>query len=409
MNSASHSAGAAAPFDTATLERIQRELQAAGLDGWLLWDFHGANPVAGQLLGLPVLTRRYFVLLPAEGRPFALTHRIEQQPWESWPGEKRVYLSWRELEAGLAEMLTGRRRVAMEYVPENAVPYVDRTPAGLIELVRAAGPEVVSSADLVSTFYSRWSPEQQASHRRAAVHVRDTAHEAFRRVGEHIRRGDSINEWQLREWICNRLAERGLAIGVDSIVAIGPNAANPHYYPSAEEHREIQEGDLLLVDLFGKESEEAIYADQTWMAFVGEEAPPRLQEIFAAVRDGRDAAVDLLRQRWSAGEPTAGFEVDDAARAVIAARGFAESFIHRTGHSIDRELHGSGPNLDNLETRDTRRLIPGVGFSVEPGIYLAGDVGFRSEINVFLGQDGPEVTPREPQRELYPILAAEGG
>ncbi|HEV2130778.1 MAG TPA: M24 family metallopeptidase [Longimicrobiaceae bacterium] len=406
MNAASHSA-AAAPFDAATLERIQRELRAYGLDGWLLWDFHGANPVAGQLLGLPVLTRRYFVLLPAEGRPFALTHRIEQQPWESWPGEKQVYLSWRELEAGLSEMLAGRRRVAMEYVPDDAVPYVDRTPAGVVELVRAAGPEVVSSADLVSTFYSRWSPEQQASHRRAAVHVAGTVQDAFRRVGECLRRGESITEWELREWVCNQLADRGLAIGVDSIVAVGANAANPHYYPTAQEHREIREGDLLLVDLFGKESEEAIYADQTWMAYVGEAAPERLQEIFAAVRDGRDAAVELLRERWSAGEPIAGFEVDDAARAVIAGRGFGDHFIHRTGHSIDRELHGSGPNLDNLETRDTRRLIPGVGFSVEPGIYLTGDVGFRSEINVFFGTEGPEVTPAEPQRAIYPILASE--
>lgn len=394
-------------MNAATLERIQRELQAAGLDGWLLWDFHGANPIAGQLLGLPVLTRRYFVLLPAEGRPLALTHRIEQQPWENWPGEKRVYLSWRELDAGLAEMLAGRQRVAMEYVPGDAVPYVDRAPAGVVELVRAAGPEIVSSADLVSTFYSRWSPEQQASHRRAAVHVAETAQAALRRVGEHVRRGQSITEWELREWVCNRLAERGLAIGVDSIVAVGANAANPHYHPTAEEHREIREGDLLLLDLWGKESEEAIYADQTWMAYVGEEAPERLREIFAAVRDGRDAAVELLRERWSAGEPTNGYEVDDAVRGVIAGRGFGDRFLHRTGHSIDRELHGSGPNLDNLETRDTRRLIPGVGFSVEPGIYLSGDVGFRSEINVFLGPDGPEVTPPEPQRAIYPILAAE--
>jgi len=391
-----------------TVARIQDELGARGLDGWLLYNFRGLNAVASAVLGLPAMTRRYAVLVPASGEPLALTHRIEQQPWRDWIGENRAYLSWREFEAGLAAMLAragGRPRIALEYTAEDAVPYVDRVPAGVVELIRAAGAEVVSSGDLISAFYARWSAEGEASHRRAAEVVRRAAHSGFARIAERLKAGGEIGEWEVREWIQAELARGGLAVGADSIVAVNANAANPHYGPSEREHAPIRRGDLILIDLWGKESEEAIYADQTWMGYAGEQVPDRLQEIWSAARDARNAAVELIRARSAAGEAVAGFEADDAARAVIAARGWGDAFIHRTGHSIDRELHGSGPNLDNLETRDTRTLIPGVGFSVEPGIYLAGDVGFRTEINVFMGADGPEVTTPEPQHDLYALLA----
>jgi Xaa-Pro aminopeptidase len=392
-------------LDEVTLGRVQEELRTEGLEGWLLYNFHGSNPVASGLLGLPAMTRRYFVLIPANGRPVALTHRIEQQPWTGWIGEKRVYLSWRELESELREMLGGRVRVAMEFSEGDAVPYVDRTPAGVLQMVRAAGPEVVTSANLVSAFYATWTAEGEAGHRRAAAVLRDAAHAAFTRIGEQLRAGQSPNEHQIREWIAARLREGGLAVGGDAIVAVNGNAANPHYAPTAEQSADIGTGDLVLIDLWGKESEDSIYADQTWMAFVGREIPERVRTIWEAVRDAREAAISLITDRWRAGAPVAGFEVDDAARAVIRDRGYGDRFIHRTGHSIDRELHGSGPNIDNLETRDTRRLIAGIGFSIEPGIYLPGELGFRSEVDVFMAHHGPEVTTPQPQRDLVMIDA----
>jgi Xaa-Pro dipeptidase len=386
-----------------TVARIQEQLRARELDGWLLYNFQGLNPVASELLGLPAMTRRYLVLIPATGTPVALTHRIEQQPWRGWIGENRTYLGWREMEEQLGRLLGGLGRVAVEYAPGDGIPYVDRVPAGVIELIRAAGAEAVSSADLISVFYACWSAEGEASHRRAAGVLRDTVHAAFREIGTRLGGGGRVTEWEIREWISGELHRQGLLVGADSIVAVNANAANPHYGPSREEHAVIRPGDLVLIDLWGKESEAAIYADQTWMGYVGDTVPDRLQQLWNAVRDAREAAVDLLRTRWAAGRPVAGFEVDDAARQVIAERGWGDFFIHRTGHSIDRQLHGSGPNIDNLETRDTRQIIAGVGFSVEPGIYLPGDVGFRTEVDVFVGADGPEVTTPEPQREIVLI------
>jgi Xaa-Pro dipeptidase len=388
-----------------TVARIQDELRAHDADGWLLFNFKGFNDVANDLLGLPALTRRYFVWIPVEGRPIAVTHRIEQQPWTGWIGDNWPYSSWRELESRLAQLLSNNPRVAMEYAPGDAVPYVDRVPAGVIEMIRATGAEPVTSGDLVSAFYARWSAEGLAGHRRAAKHVYEVAHEAFRRIAADVRAGRPVGEWSVRGWIQDEFARRGITVGADAIVAVNGNAANPHYAPSADHHAPIAEGDLVLIDLWGKEDEGAIYADQTWMGYVGEQVPQRLADIFAAVRDARLAAIDLIRRRCDAGENVAGWEADDASRGVIEERGWGEFFIHRTGHSIDRELHGSGPNIDNLESRDTRRLIQGVGFSIEPGIYLSGDVGFRSEVDVYMGPDGPEVTTPEPQTAVYALLS----
>ena len=388
-----------------TVARIQQELRAHELDGWLLYAFHGNNPVASRMLGLPAMTRRYFVLVPAQGRPVAVTHRIEQQPWTGWIGENRPYLSWRELEERLADLVRGRR-VAMEYSASDAVPYVDRAPAGVVEMLTAAGGQMVSSADLVSAFYARWTEEGLASHRRSAQALRDIVHRAFARVADAVGGGSGITEYDLRKWIAAEQVTAGLTVGAEAIVAVNGNAANPHYAPTPEHHAPIREGDVLLIDLWGKEEgADAIYADQTWMAYVGAAVPDRIRTIWEAARDARLAACRLVRERWDAGKEVTGAEVDDASRAVIVKAGFGDAFIHRTGHSIDRELHGSGPNIDNLETRDVRRLIPGVGFSIEPGIYLTGDVGFRTEVDVYMGPDGPEVTTPEPQTELYPLLS----
>lgn len=392
-------------LDPETVRQIQAALGELELDGWLLYDFRGNNPVAQAVLGLPGMSRRYFVLIPARGAPIAITHRIEQQPWRGWLGENRPYLAWRELEEHLRAVLGGRGPIALEYSPEDGVPYVDRVPAGVLELVRKSGVEVRSSADLVSTFYSRWSEEGLASHLRASEIVRRAAFNGFERIGEALRRGETPTELAVRDWIRTEFAAQGLNVGADAIVAVNANAANPHYAPSADEHAPIGKGDVVLIDLWGKETPTSIYADQTWMGYVGGELPDRLRTIWEAVRDARDAAVSAAITRWRSGAAVTGAELDDAARGVIEARGFGEYFIHRTGHSIDTELHGSGPNLDNLETRDTRRLIVGVGYSVEPGVYIPAEVGFRSELDMFVAEDGPRVTTPDPQQEPYFIRA----
>lgn len=384
-----------------SLPALQSALDKAGLDGWLLYDFHGLNPVAVGMLELPgMTTRRFFVFIPRSGPPVAITHAIEQGPWLGWPAKwrKEKYSSWRSLESLLAG-LVGGKRVAMEYSPGDAVPYLDRVPAGVLEMVRTAGATVVSSGDLVSAFYAVWNDDQRASHERASRAVSILGQEAIRLAGSRADSASPMTEYALQKWIRERFDAGGLETDHGPIVAIGPNAANPHYEPTADSCATIKRGDILLIDLWAREKN-GVFADQTWMGSLGVPSE-RDTKIWMAVRDGRDAAISLLRERLSARQPVRGGEVDDAARAVISRRGYGEYFIHRTGHSIDpRDLHGSGPHIDNLETREDRVLIPGVGFSIEPGIYLAGDVGMRSEVNGFIGADGLLITPSDYQKEL---------
>ena len=388
-------------LDRESLPSIQSAIRDAGVDGWLIYDFHGLNPIAVGMLQLHgMTTRRFFVYIPASGTPTALTHNIEQGPWNTWPAKwgKERYSSWRELESRVRSLVNGKK-VAMEYSPGDAVPYLDRVPAGVIELVRAAGAEVVTSADLVSRFYAVWNEEQRASHERAARAVSTIGQEAIRLAGSRADSAAPMTEYALATWIRDRFAAGGLETDHGPIVAIGPNAANPHYEPTAEQSATIKRGDVLLIDLWAKEKD-GVYADQTWMGSLG---PPtdRDKAIWLAVRDARDAAISLLEKKISAHQAVSGGEVDDTARAVIVKRGFGEFFVHRTGHSIDpRDLHGSGPHIDNLETREERALIPGVGFSIEPGVYLAGDVGMRSEVNAYVGADRVLITPGDYQREL---------
>ena len=387
-----------------SLPAIQSALERAGLDGWLLYDFHGLNPVAVGMLELPgMTTRRFFVYIPRKGSPVAITHAIEQGPWTGWPSKwtKEKYSSWRVLESLLGNLVKGKR-VAMEYSPGDAVPYLDRVPAGVIEMVRSAGATVVSSAELVSSFYAVWSDDQRASHERAARAVSAIGQEAIRLAGSRAGSASPLTEYALQSWIRDRFEAGGLETDHGPIVAIGPNAANPHYEPTAENTATINRGDILLVDLWAREKN-GVFADQTWMGSLG--APSeRDSAIWQAVRDARDAAISLLRERINSHKPVRGGEVDDAARAVITERGYGEYFIHRTGHSIDpRDLHGSGPHIDNLETREERELIPGVGFSIEPGIYLSGDVGMRSEVNGFIGADGLLITPSDYQKDLMVV------
>jgi Xaa-Pro dipeptidase len=384
-----------------SLAPIQQALAAADVDGWLIFDFHGLNPVAAGLLGLEGMgTRRIFAFIPRDGIPVAITHAIEQAAWRDWPPqwERTQYSGWRQLESQLRDVVNGKK-VAMEYSPGDAVPYLDRIPAGVLEMVRAAGATVVSSADLVSRFYAVWSDADLASHRRAAAIVARVAADAFNRAGEAATAGAPLSEHTLQQWILHQFSANGLNTDHGPIVAIGPNAANPHYEPSAEGSAPIDRGSILLIDLWARE-QNGVFADQTWMGSLGNPST-RDVEVWHAVRDARDAAIALLKEMIPARKPLKGGEVDDAARAVIVARGYGDRFIHRTGHSIDaRDLHGSGPHIDNLETRDERLLIPGVGFSIEPGIYMPNDVGMRSEVNGWIGDGEVIITPDSYQTEL---------
>lgn len=390
-------------LDAQLVPLIQSALREQKLDGWLLFDFHGLNPVASGMLGLEgLLTRRVFALVPREGLPVAISHAIEQAPWKRWPAAwpKEQYSSWRSLEEHLGRLVKGKR-VAMEYSPGDAVPYLDRVPAGVLEMVRAAGATVVSSGELVTRFYAAWSAAHLQSHKRAADAIAQIARDAITVAGKRARGGAPMAEHELKRWILDRFAEQKLFCDHGPIVAAGANAANPHYEPSATTPRPIQRGEILLIDLWAREQNDgAVYADQTWMASLGKPSE-RAREVFDAVRDARDAAIALVQDRARGGQPVRGAEVDDAAREVITSRGFGQYFTHRTGHSIDpRDLHGSGPHIDNLETREERILLPGVAFSIEPGIYVPGEIGMRSEVNVYIEGPRAVVTPDHYQNEL---------
>jgi Xaa-Pro aminopeptidase len=388
-------------LNTESLPEIQKALSEANLDGWLMFDFHGLNPVAtGMLPREGMGTRRIFVLVPRSGKPVAVTHAIEQGPWKNWPAEwhKTQYSGWRELESQLKSIVAGKR-VAMEYSPGDAVPYLDRVPAGVLEMVRSAGATVVSSADLVSRFYAVWTRENLASHKRASEIIARIAQAAFKRAGDAASNGSPLTEYELQQWILGEFAANRLNTDHGPIVAIGPSAANPHFEPKQEGSARIERGSILLIDLWARE-DEGVFADQTWMASLGEPSE-RDMSVWLAVRDARDAAIALLRERINSGQPVRGGEVDDAARDVITSRGYGDRFIHRTGHSIDaRDLHGSGPHIDNLETREERLLISGVGFSIEPGVYLTGEVGMRSEVNGVIGEREVIITPSAYQTEM---------
>ena len=383
--------------------RVQAALRERGLDGWLLYDFKDRNPIGRSLLGLEWTTRRGFALVPATGQPRLLIHAIEHSSWRhlDWPRES--YSSRQRMEEGLRALLAGCTRVATETSARSDVPYLDLLPAGIRDVITATGVELHSSGDLVSTFYAVWTPTQREEHGRASDLVKTLARDAFERAAAHIARDEPITEGALATWIRSELAERGAPVQADCIVAIGPTAADPHYDPG-EVGRPISAGDLLLIDLWGAFHENSVPADQTWMGFLGSALPARFAELWETVKAARDGVVESLQARHARGEVLRGFEGDDVARGIIAAAGYGEWFIHRTGHSIDRDIHGRGPNLDNLETRDDRVLVPGVGFSVEPGIYIPDDVGIRTEINVFMGPAGPEVTVDQPQQDVFLLL-----
>jgi Xaa-Pro dipeptidase len=378
---------------------LQAGLAAAGADGWLLFEFRGVNPVSLRMLDVRPGTRRLFVYLPKTGAPVAIAHKIELQPLADFPGEVIGYSRWEELHAALTKVVGGKT-VAMEVSAKDAVPYLDRVPYGVVELLQSLGTMVVSSAPLVTTFTARWSAAEAEDHKAAAEAL---ARVAKRVMADVVRRpGTGLTESAVLRQVIEAVEQEGFAVdpGHHPIVGFGPNAANPHYAPVAGQDRTLGADEVVLIDLFAGRTLSTVFADQTWMGFSGPRPPAEVERVWTVVRSARDAALAAVWDAAKQKRPLRGFEVDQAARRVIDQAGFGAFFVHRTGHSIDRDLHGSGPHCDDYETRDDRVMIPGVGFSVEPGIYLPGRFGIRSEVNVYWSPDGPIVTPNELQREL---------
>ena len=373
-------------------------LEVAGADGWLLYDFQGVNPVLGQVLGITGMgSRRLFVYLPRTGEPVAVAHRIELQSVAGFPGRILPYSRWEELHEALRSVVAGRR-VAMEVAEDDAVPYLDRVPSGVVQLLGKLGATVLPSAALVTRFASTWSAPDLADHLAAAEVLAQVAQAALRRaVGAG---GTGLTESALQREVVDALHAGGLVFDHPPIVGFGPNAANPHYEPHAGADRTLAANEVVLLDLWGGRHWGAVYADQTWMGFSGSKPPAEVRKVWEVVRDARDAAIEFVQSGWSTGRSIRGFEVDRVSRGVITAAGFGEAFVHRTGHSIDHRLHGSGPHLDDYETHDDRQLLTGTGFSVEPGVYLPGQFGVRSEVNMYLTPGEAFVTPGSPQREL---------
>jgi Xaa-Pro dipeptidase len=379
---------------------VQRALQDQGLDGWLWYDFQGANPIAQRMAGLAnaehMASRRWFYFIPATGEPRALVHAIERHNLDALPGTKTAYAGRAELETGLKHVLAGSKRVAMEYSPKGAIPYVSRVDAGTIELVRSQGVDVVSSGDLVQQFEAHWSAEAIASHRSASDKLYRIKDKAFEAVAARMRDGVPTTEFEIRELMWRWFADEGLTSDAAPLVAAQENASNPHYMPAPEHSRPIRPNELLLLDLWGKlKAPGAVFADISWVGFTGTTVPEEMTRVFAAARDARDAAVTVVQDAAREGREVRGFELDRAAREVIERAGFGQYILHRTGHSLGETVHGNGAHLDDYETHDERRLLPGSGFTIEPGIYL-GRFGLRTEINMVWGDRGPEVTgPRQ--------------
>jgi Xaa-Pro dipeptidase len=392
------------------LDEIARALAAAGLDGWLFYDFRMSDPLAYRILELPengIATRRWFCFVPAMGKPIAIVSAVEAHRLDALGADKIVYRSHHEMLAALGTALKGARRIAMDYSPGCAIPYVSRVDAGTVEVVRAIGVEIVSAADLIQRFEASLTREQLASHYRAARALRSIVDETFAEIGSSISGARSISEVSIQEFVMSRFEAQGLTTYAPPIVAVNEHSADPHFAPTREHDRAIRPGDFVLLDLWAKEAgADSIYADFTWVAYVGEKIPEEHARVFDIVARARDAAVDLVQARVAAREPVSGREADRAARAVIEAAGFGEMFVHRTGHSIGREVHGAGANLDSLETLDDRRLIENTCFSVEPGIYLPGKFGVRSELDMTI-ENGRAMVSGEPrQREIVAILAS---
>jgi len=383
------------------LAAIQQELRKQNLDGWLFFDHHIRDPLAYRILGIPTgkVSRRWYYMIPAEGDPKGMEHRIERNTLAGLPGEMIPYSSWPEQLAALGRLTAGMKRVAMAYSPMCAVPYVANVDAGTIELVRSTGVEVVTAAELIQMFEAKWTPTALESHLEAGRRVDKVRAAAFELIRERTRNGAPLQEVEVKDFVRKGFTDAGLLTDSGPIVGCNANASNPHYEPSAAVTVPIKTGDWVLLDMWAKlDQPGAVYYDITWTCFCGDRPSDEHRKVFTTVRDARDAAINRVQSAISAGQDLRGFEVDDACRSVIVNAGYAEFFTHRTGHSIGVEVHGNGANMDNFETHDERRVMPWSCFSVEPGIYLP-HFGVRSEINMFIG-DTEAIVTGNIQRDL---------
>jgi Xaa-Pro aminopeptidase len=387
------------------LSAIQQALSAQGLDGWLFCDHHRRDPMAYAILGLDksaMATRRWFYFLPATGEPLKLAHRVEPRALDGLPGKQDHYLAWTELHAKLKDMVAGRKKIAMQYSPSNNIPYIGLVDAGTIELIRSFGPEIVTSADLVQQFEATVGDEGYRSHIWAGDRVQRIKDETFDEMRKALRDGTKVTEVELKDRILRRFAEEGLTCeGETPIVGFNEHPADPHFEPRAEYAKTLKAGDTILLDLWARRIEPVgIYYDITWCAYAGPKPPAKYAEIFSVVRNARDAAHAFVAKKLEAGTPVHGYEVDDACRKVVVDAGYGPYFLHRTGHSIGTHVHGNGANIDNLETKDERMIVPGTCFSIEPGIYLAGEMAVRAEIDVFVTTAGKAEVYGAIQKEL---------
>lgn len=387
------------------LNAIQTALRDSQLDGWLLYDFRGSNILARRILQFadgPTGSRRWMYFIPREGQPRKLVHRIESGAIDHLPGEKIVYLKWQKFEEGVASLVTGCKRIAMEYSPRNGNPYISRVDAGTVELVRASGADVIPSGDLIQLFEAVWDDEQWAMHLEASQHTDSAYVAAWSFIANEIRSKGETREDAVRDVIMAHFAKHKLTTYHPPIVGVNANSGDPHYETGMAV---IRKNDFVLVDLWAKmDRPRAVYSDLTRVGYVGDSVPETYEKIFEIVAAARDAAIQLVRDRFASKTILHGYEVDDAARRVIEQAGYGEYFVHRTGHSIGQETHGNGANIDNLETHETRRILPGCCFSIEPGIYLP-EFGVRSEVDVFVDRkDQVHVTAGELQKSVIPIL-----
>jgi Xaa-Pro dipeptidase len=384
------------------IKAIQKALTRDGIDGWLLYDFHGSNPIATRITGLDragkMTTRRWYYFIPSDGEPRALVHAIESHNLDSLPGSKTIYGQRRLLESGLAAILKGAKRVAMEYSPECAIPYVSRVDAGTIELVRRLGADIVSSGDLIQEFEAVWDAAAIQSHQQASEKLYRVKDRAFAMVKERLARAERTTEYDVQRAMLEWFKEEGLVAADEPNVSAQENAGDSHYQPSATKHREIKPEEILLIDLWGKlDTPGAVYADITWVAYTGARVPDEYAKAFKAIVDGRDAAIALVETAVREGRDLRGWQVDRACRDVIERAGYGDRFVHRTGHSLGENVHGNGVHMDDYETHDDRRLIRGTGFTIEPGVY-SGKYGLRTEINMVVGEREATVTgPRQTE------------
>jgi Xaa-Pro aminopeptidase len=378
------------------LAAIQSALRERNIDAWLFYDHHHRDPIAYRVLGISehlMVTRRWFYMIPAEGEPQKLLHKIEPGHLDGLPGEKRTYSAWQELFDGLKQMLAQQRDIAMQYSPNNGVFTISLVDGGTIDLVRGLGKNIVSSGDLVALFEATWSEEQIETHYAARDAIDSITAAAFQEIGRRSRNGGTT-EFKMQQWILEAFGRENLVSEDPPVVASNANTGNPHYAPDDSRSAAIQDGDFVLLDIWAKKNlPGAVYYDITWTGFIGKTPPERIQEVFRVVRDARNAGAKFVQDAIASKKPIAGWQVDDPVRDIVRQRGFGNYFVHRTGHSIGTDVHANGPNMDNLEVHDERRILPNSCFSIEPGIYLP-EFGVRSEINMLVRADRAEVTGR---------------